>query len=73
MATATRARAAMARPSHAPIPTSEFDRHELLAVEKESIGLFISAHPLKDVRAAMRTQGRLSTSASSAPAGTATG
>jgi DNA polymerase III subunit alpha len=46
----------MARPSHAPIPTIEFDRPELLAAEKESIGLFISAHPLKDVRAAMRAR-----------------
>ncbi|MGZ4197012.1 MAG: DNA polymerase III subunit alpha [Solirubrobacteraceae bacterium] len=44
----------LAVPSHAPIPMIEFDRHELLAAEKESIGLFISAHPLKDVRAAMR-------------------
>ena len=44
----------MAVPSHAPIPMIEFDRHELLAAEKESIGLFISAHPLKEVRAAMR-------------------
>ncbi len=47
---------AMARPSHAPIPTIEFDRPEMLAAEKESIGLFISAHPLKDVRAAMRAR-----------------
>jgi DNA polymerase-3 subunit alpha len=44
----------VAVPSHAPIPLIEFDRQELLAAEKESIGLFISAHPLKDVRAAMR-------------------
>ena len=40
-------------PSHAPIPMIEFDRSELLAAEKESLGLFISAHPLKDVRAAL--------------------
>ncbi|HUA06165.1 MAG TPA: DNA polymerase III subunit alpha [Solirubrobacteraceae bacterium] len=40
-------------PSHAPIPAIEFDRAELLAAEKESIGLFISAHPLKEVRAAL--------------------
>ncbi len=40
-------------PSHAPIPSFEFDRSELLAAEKESLGLFVSAHPLKDVRAAM--------------------
>jgi len=45
---------AFALPSHAPIPTIEFERAELLAAEKESIGLFISAHPLKDVRAALR-------------------
>ena len=36
-----------------PIPLAEFDRSELLAAEKESLGLFISAHPLKEVRAAL--------------------
>jgi DNA polymerase III subunit alpha len=40
--------------SHPPIPLGEFDRAELLAVEKEAIGLFISAHPLKEVRDALR-------------------
>jgi DNA polymerase-3 subunit alpha len=45
-----------AAPSHAPIPAIEFDRPELLAAEKEAIGLFISAHPLKEVRAAMRAR-----------------
>ena len=35
------------RPSHPPIPSEEFDSAELLAVEKESLGLFVSAHPLK--------------------------
>ncbi len=40
--------------SHEPIPIEEFDRSELLAVEKEAIGLFISAHPLKEVREALR-------------------
>jgi DNA polymerase III subunit alpha len=43
-----------AAPSHPPIPAEEFDQHELLAVEKEAIGLFISAHPLKQVREALR-------------------
>jgi DNA polymerase III subunit alpha len=47
---------AFAGPSHAPIPGEEFDRTELLAAEKESIGLFISAHPLKDVGAALRAK-----------------
>jgi DNA polymerase-3 subunit alpha len=41
-------------PSHAPIPSEEFDRSELLAAEKESIGLFISEHPLKAIGAALR-------------------
>jgi DNA polymerase III subunit alpha len=45
-----------ATPSHAPIPAVEFDRAELLAAEKEAIGLFISAHPLKDVGAALRAK-----------------
>jgi DNA polymerase-3 subunit alpha len=36
-----------------PIPGVEFDQRELLAVEKEAIGLFISAHPLKAVREAL--------------------
>ena len=42
-----------AAPAHPPIPIHEFDRTELLAVEKESIGLFISDHPLKRVREAL--------------------
>ncbi len=39
--------------SYPPIPTVEFDQPELLALEKESIGIFISAHPLKQVRDAL--------------------
>ncbi len=50
---ATGAAAAFAAPSHPPIPPGEFDQHELLAAEKEAIGLFISAHPLKEVREAL--------------------
>jgi DNA polymerase-3 subunit alpha len=46
----------IAAPSHAPIPAIEFDRAELLAAEKEAIGLFISAHPLKEVAAALRAR-----------------
>src|SRR6202030_2219555 len=45
-----------ATPSHAPIPAFEFDRAELLAAEKEAIGLFISAHPLKGVGAPLRAR-----------------
>ena len=43
-------------PTHPPIPTHEFDRAELLAMEKESIGIFISEHPLKRVREALRVK-----------------
>jgi DNA polymerase-3 subunit alpha len=53
-ATGSDAATAFAAPSHPPIPTEEFEQAELLAVEKESIGLFVSAHPLKAVREAMR-------------------
>jgi len=45
---------AFAAPAHPSIPPDEFDQAELLAIEKESIGLFISAHPLKEVREALR-------------------
>ncbi len=44
------------RPSHPPIPAEEFDQADLLAVEKEAIGLFVSAHPLKPVREALRAR-----------------
>ncbi|MDQ6836546.1 MAG: DNA polymerase III subunit alpha [Actinomycetota bacterium] len=48
--------AAFSPPSHAPIPAEEFSRSELLAAEKESIGLFITAHPLKDIAPAVRAR-----------------
>jgi DNA polymerase-3 subunit alpha len=48
------AAAAAFRPSDPPIPDEEFDQRDLLAVEKEAIGLFISLHPLKEVREALR-------------------
>jgi DNA polymerase-3 subunit alpha len=44
----------LATPAYPPIPGEEFDQAEMLAIEKESIGLFISAHPLKEVREALR-------------------
>src|SRR4029077_1678834 len=47
---------AFARPSHPPIPAEEFDQAQLLAIEKEAIGLFGSAHPLKPLREVMRTR-----------------
>jgi DNA polymerase-3 subunit alpha len=47
---------AFARPAPPPIPNGEFEQAELLAIEKEAIGLFISAHPLKPLREALRAQ-----------------
>ncbi len=44
----------LAAPVHLPVPAEEFDQAELLAVEKEAIGLFISAHPLKPLRDVLR-------------------
>ncbi len=48
--------ASFARPSHPPISSLEFEQAEMLAVEKEAIGLFISAHPLKPLREALRAR-----------------
>jgi DNA polymerase-3 subunit alpha len=39
-----------------PIPAGEFEQPELLAAEKEAIGLFVSAHPLKPLREALRAR-----------------
>ncbi len=47
---------AFARPSHPPIPIDEADRQTLLMYEKESVGLFISEHPLKAVREVLRAK-----------------
>ena len=46
----------LARPIHPPIPTEEFEQAEFLAVEKEAIGLFVSAHPLKPLREVLRAR-----------------
>src|SRR4051795_177873 len=50
------AAAAFAGPAHPPIPEEEFDKNELLAHEKDAIGLFLSMHPLKEVREALLTR-----------------
>jgi DNA polymerase-3 subunit alpha len=48
--------AGLVRPVHPPIPTEEFEQPELLVAEKEAIGLFVSAHPLKPLREALRAR-----------------
>jgi len=37
-----------------PVPREEFEGRELLRLEKETLGTFLSAHPLADVRDALR-------------------
>jgi DNA polymerase III subunit alpha len=39
---------------HASIPEGEFDKAELLRMEKESLGLYVSEHPLSAVREPLR-------------------
>jgi DNA polymerase III subunit alpha len=38
------------------ISASEFDRAELLAMEKETLGTYLSSHPLSEVREALRAR-----------------
>ena len=39
---------------HPPLATTEFDERELLRLEKETLGLYVSEHPLERVRAELR-------------------
>ena len=39
---------------HPPIPTGEFEKAELLRLEKETLGLYVSEHPLSAVREQLR-------------------
>jgi DNA polymerase-3 subunit alpha len=39
---------------HPPMPAGEFEKKELLALEKESLGLYVSEHPLQSVKDALR-------------------
>ena len=42
------------RQHHAPIRAEEFDQRELLRLEKETLGTFLSSHPLAEVKEALR-------------------
>ncbi|HSI81418.1 MAG TPA: DNA polymerase III subunit alpha [Solirubrobacterales bacterium] len=44
---------AEATPAHRPVPADEFDQRELLRLEKETLGTFLSDHPLSEVRDAL--------------------
>jgi DNA polymerase-3 subunit alpha len=39
-----------------PLSTAEFERRELLAMEKETLGTYLSSHPLSEVRGALRAR-----------------
>ncbi|HEX3608768.1 MAG TPA: DNA polymerase III subunit alpha [Solirubrobacterales bacterium] len=39
-----------------PISAEEFERAELLAIEKETLGTYLSSHPLTEVRGALRAR-----------------
>jgi DNA polymerase III subunit alpha len=39
-----------------PIPAGEFDRAEMLAMEKETLGTYLSSHPLTEVGPALRAR-----------------
>ena len=43
-------------PQHPPILGEEFEQRELLALEKETMGTFLSDHPLSEVRDALRVR-----------------
>jgi len=47
--------AAEAAPKHHPtLTTDEFEKNELLALEKETLGLYVSEHPLHELRDQLR-------------------
>src|SRR5437763_2202893 len=39
---------------HPPTPAEEFDKNELLRLEKETLGLYVSEHPLSSIRNELR-------------------
>ena len=41
---------------HPPIPADEFEKPELLRMEKETLGLYVSEHPLSSLRTELRAK-----------------
>ncbi|MCW2963121.1 MAG: DNA-directed polymerase, partial [Actinomycetia bacterium] len=39
---------------HPPVPTEEFEKNDLLKMEKEVLGLYVSEHPLQGIRDQLR-------------------
>ena len=54
---------------HPTIPEGEFEKGELLRMEKESLGLYVSEHPLSAIRDQLRRQHRLHARRARAAAG----
>jgi DNA polymerase-3 subunit alpha len=43
-----------ASPQHPPVPTVETEKNELLRMEKETLGVYVSEHPLQAIREQLR-------------------
>jgi DNA polymerase-3 subunit alpha len=55
------------------IPRDDFTKEELLALEKETLGLYVSSHPLKDIRHQVRREaGHFISQLAEVPDGTVT-
>ena len=46
--------ASSARSQHPPVGLAEYEKNELLSLEKDTLGTFLSSHPIADVRDALR-------------------
>jgi DNA polymerase-3 subunit alpha len=47
---------AVSEKHHPPIPTDEFEKTDLLRLEKETLGLYVSEHPLSALRSELRAK-----------------
>ena len=54
-ASSTRPRPRLER-HHPPVPAEEFEKPDLLRLEKETLGLYVSEHPLSALRAELRAK-----------------
>jgi DNA polymerase-3 subunit alpha len=45
---------AITAPADPPVPEGEFEQRDLLAMEKETLGTYVTSHPLKGMREALR-------------------
>ncbi len=65
---ATRAEEEQGPKHHPAIPASEYEKPELLRLEKETLGLYVSEHPLSAIREQLRRKTDASSPSSSAAA-----